>query len=103
MPIKIIIVKDLKLGRTCGKEAGEAALGSDMFCVTSLSSEAYLCVLCLVLHLSIRCVSGDMQCCVKGCVFREHSSCAFCLWGMQRDLGAGEPGNEVKGPLPGGV
>lgn len=99
MPLKLINIKDLKLGRTYGKEAGEAAFGGDMFSVTSVSFKAYLCVVCLVLHLSIRCVSADMQCFVKGCVFRDHGSCVFCLWVIQRDLGAGKPGNEVKGPF----
>jgi len=37
--LKIISVKDVKLGGTCGREAGEAAFGGDMVCVTSLSSE----------------------------------------------------------------
>lgn len=54
---------------------------------------------CPVLHLSIRFVSEDMQCCMKGYVLREHSLYIFCLWGIQRDLEAGEPGNEVKDPL----
>lgn len=74
-----------------------------MFCVTSVSTEACLYVLCLLLHLSIRCVSEDMQCCVKDCIFRGHSSCAFYLWGIERDLGAGEPGNYVMILLPGGI
>lgn len=45
--------------------------------------------------LGIRCVSEDMQCCVKICVFREQSLCAFCLWGIQRDLGADGRGKDV--------
>lgn len=50
VPLKIINVKDWKLGRTCGKEAGEAACGGGVSYVTSVSSEARLCVLCLVLY-----------------------------------------------------
>lgn len=43
-PLKIINVKDVKLGGTCGREAGEAAFGGDMFCVTSVSSDArFMC------------------------------------------------------------
>lgn len=103
MSLKITHVKDMNFGRTCGKEAGEAAFGDDMFCVTSVSSEAYLCVLYLVLHLSIRCISEDMECCVKVCVIRKHSSWEFFLWGNQRDLGAGEPGDAVRAFFPGGV
>lgn len=39
---------------------------------------------------------------MQGYVFREHSS-AFYLCGIQRDLEAGESGNEVKVPLPRGI
>lgn len=78
----------MKFGRTCGKEAGEAAFGDDMFCVTSVSSEAYLCVLYLVLHLSIRCISEDMECCVKVCVIREHSSWEFFFVGKPERFGS---------------
>lgn len=46
MPLKIISVKNLKLGRICGKEADEAAFGGHIFCVMSVSSEMCLFVLC---------------------------------------------------------
>lgn len=59
-----------------------------MMCV---SSEACF-LLCLALHLSIKCVSEDMPHCVKDCAFREYILYVLGLWGTQRNLGAGEPG-----------
>lgn len=64
VPLKIINVKDLKLGGTCGKEAGEAAFGGDMFCVMSVSSEA--CFMCAVSRAALEhsvCFRGHAMLC----------------------------------------
>lgn len=113
VPLKIISVKDPKLGGACGEEAGEAAFWGDLLCVTCVFWSVLSRVLCLAPHLSMRCVSEDMPRCVWGCVFREHGLCAWFMgdpgrfgswwaWGWrrgpspQRSTGAGGGWIQIK-------
>lgn len=79
----------------------QVRLHSEVLCSVGICAfGSVLHVLCL--HLNLGCVSEDMQHCGKGCAFRQHSSCVLCFEGIQREMGAGEPGNKVKAALPGG-
>lgn len=99
MPLKIIRVKDLKLGRTCGQDAGEVAFGGAMFL-------RHLCLrkrlTCLVLALESWGVFQRICNTVGRSVPLDSTVHVFCFEGIQREMGAGEPGNKVKAALPGG-
>lgn len=103
VPLKIINVKDPKLGGACGEEAGEAAFWGDLLCVTCVSSEACFLVSCVSPRTWAWDAFQRTRHAVRGAVSLESTVCVLGLWGTQGDLGAGEPGDDAGAPLPRGA